>query len=295
MIEVLESESLEELARPELWERASVALESGGVVHLPRLRFETSEGERPLTDPLRPVRLRLRRPRDSGRPTLLYYQPTGRLRGGVPRGMSRRDLKAMMSRFADWSRQLVQTLLPGYAPGAEQEFTTFRPCDRTKAQKLHTDAAILRPTQGRSMLRIFSNVNGVGVPRVWHVGGHFQATAERFAGQLPATVKERIPGAGWVLHHLGLCKGPATPYDHTMRRLRDLMTRDKEYQRDVSRQIVEFPVGSTWLAFTDVALHGALSGQHSLDQTFLVDGSLMRDRERSSLRVLEKLTGRALV
>jgi hypothetical protein len=295
MIEVLESTSLQGLARPDLRERAARALEAGGVVHLPRFRFEIAERERPLVDPSRPVRLWWGEPRKSGRPTLMFDQLSTRLRGGTPRGASRRDIKAMMDRFADWSRALVAELLPGFADGFEQEFTTFRPCLRTTKQRLHMDAATARPTQGRCMLRIFSNVNGAGVPRVWHVGGHFQATAEHFAGQLPAKVREKVPGRGWVLYQLGICKGPATPYDHTMRQLRDLLTGDKSYQRQIPRQRLKFPAGSTWLAFTDVALHGAISGQFSLDQTFLMDPSRLRDPDRSSLRILEKLTGRRLV
>jgi hypothetical protein len=145
------------------------------------------------------------------------------------------------------------------------------------------------------MLRVFRNVNGGGVPRVWQVGGHFESGAERFAPRLPAQVRKRISGASALLHLLGISKGPVTAYDHTMRLLRDLMTHDTEFQSSAPRTIVEFPAGSTWLAFTDLALHGAVSGQHSLDQTFLMNPSGMRDPNRSSLRILERLTGRTLV
>lgn len=295
MIEVLESASLQDLTRAELGERAAAALEGGGVVHLPRLGFEIAPHERPLVDPARPVRLRGDEPRNSGRPTLLYYQRSGRLRGGTPVGMPRRDIKKMLNRFADWSGELVHALLPGYKAGFEQEFTTFRPCARTQKQRLHMDAAIARPTQGRCMLRVFTNVNGAGVPRVWQVGGHFQASAEEFAERIPVKVKKRVRRQCWMLHLRGASKGPATDYDHAMRRLRNLITEDRKYQKRLARETVEFPVGSTWLAFTDIALHGAMSGQHSLDQTFLMDTSLMRQPEQSSLRVLEKLTGRRLV
>jgi hypothetical protein len=200
----------------------------------------------------------------------------------------------MLDRYADWARELVSALLPESAGRLEQEFTTFRPCARSQRQKLHMDAAIARPTQGRCMLRVFRNVNGGGVPRVWQVGGSFEAAAERFVPCLPARMRESIPGASALFQILRISKGPATAYDHCMRRVRDLMTSDMEYQRCASRTIVEFPVGSTWLAFTDLALHGAVSGQHSLDQTFLMDPAAMRDPSRSSLRILERLTGRTL-
>lgn len=294
MITVLEAKQLDDLESPELRERALETLESGGVVHLPELGFEPTRQEQPLVDPARVVSLRWGKPRASGRPTLLFYQRRGQLRGGRLRGVSRRQVKLMLGRFADWARDLVLTLLPDYASSLEQEFTTFRPCLRTRRQSLHMDAAILRPTQGRGMLRLFTNVNGAGVPRVWQVGEPFEAAVRPLVSSLPERIRERPPGSGWLLERLGITKGPATAYDHTMRRLRDLMTEDDAYQRSAPRTIVEFATRSSWLAFTDLALHGAVSGQHSLDQTFLLPVSGMRHPERSSLRILERLTGRSL-
>ena len=293
MIEIFEAKDLTELAA--VREHARATLENGGVVHLPNLAFELDVREREIVDPERPLSLRLGKARNTGRPTLLFHQRTGRLRGGALKGVPSRDLKGMLSRFADWARHLVQTLLPDSADQLEQEFTTFRPCARSKTQALHMDAASARPTRGRCMLRVFRNVNGGGVPRVWQVGGHFESGAERFVPRLPAQVRERIPGVSALLHLLGISKGPTTAYDHTMRLLRDLMIHDTEFQSSAPRTIVEFPAGSTWLAFTDLALHGAVSGQHSLDQTFLMNPSGMRDPNRSSLRILERLTGRTLV
>lgn len=293
MIEIFEAQDLTELATVRT--RVRETLDHGGVVHLPHLAFDLHPREQEIVDPERPLSLRLGKARNTGRPTLLFYQRTGRLRGGTLAGVPTSDLKGMLNRFADWARHLVWMLLPDSAHQIEQEFTTFRPCARSRKQALHMDAAIARPTQGRCMLRVFRNVNGGGVPRVWQVGGHFEAGAERFATRFPAKVRERIPGASALFHLLGISKGPATPYDHTMRLLRDLMITDKEFQRSVPRTSVEFPAGSTWLAFTDIALHGAVSGQHSLDQTFLINPAVMRDPNRSSLRILERLTGRALV
>lgn len=293
MIELFAAKDLTELVA--VREHAREILENGGVVHLPNLAFELTLREQEIVDPERRLSLRFGNARNSGRPTLLFYQRTGRLRGGALKGVPSNDLKGMLNRFADWARYLVLTLLPNSADQLEQEFTTFRPCARSKTQALHMDAALARPTQGRCMLRVFRNVNGGGVPRVWQVGGHFESSAERFAPRLPAKVRERIPGASALFYLLGISKGPATTYDHTMRLLRELMTTNKEFQGSAPRMTVEFPAGSTWLAFTDLALHGAISGQHSLDQTFLMNPVGMRDPNRSSLRILERLTGRTLV
>ena len=58
---------------------------------------------------------------------------------------------------------------------------------------------------------------------------------------------------------------------------------------------MEFPAGASWIAITDLVLHGAMGGQHSLDRTFYLPVEAMNDPSRSSLRILERLTGEALV
>ena len=295
MVETFEAESLEELANPEMRKRALEVLESGNIIHLPNYSFQVTECDRPLVDPENLAKLRRGKPRASGRPTLLYHQGSGSLRGGSLQGVSKRDIKSLLSRYADWSRELAMALLPAYGPTLEQEFTTFRPCERTRPQGLHMDAAMARPTQGRCWMRVFNNVNLGGVPRRWQVGEHFEQFAERFVPRLPDKVGDRFPGASPMLQLLGIAKGRATPYDHTMRALRDMVMKDAEYQKTVGRTEVEFSRGSTWIALADIVLHGALAGQHSLDQSFLFPATAMQDPEGSSLRILERLTGRALV
>lgn len=295
MIETFEAESLQDLASPEMRKRAVEVLESGDIIHLPNCSFPVAERDRRLVDPKNLVALRRGKARPSGRPTLLYHQRSGSFRGGSLQGVSKRDILLLLDCYADWSRELVLALLPGYGPTLEQEFTTFRPCERTRPQGLHIDAAMGRTTQGRCWLRVFNNVNLGGIPRRWHVGEHFEQFAKRFAPRLPDKVGDRFPGASPILQLLGITKGRATQYDHTMRALRAMMMKDAEYQKTVERTEFEFPKGSTWIALTDIVLHGALSGQHSLDQSFLFPVSAMQNPEGSSLRVLERLTGRALV
>ena len=293
MIEVLDAGDVAQLRDPRARVLARDTLEDGRVLLLPNLVFPLLDHERAFLDPANTVRLRFRKAGKNGRPTLLYDQSTGRLRGGRPIGLNARQLRDLMGRYADWSRGLVSTLLPHTTDVLEQEWTTFRPARRSSTQNLHMDAAIARPTQGRCWLRVFRNVNP-SVPRVWQVGGNFESAARRVVQRLPVHVREQYPGVSALLHLFGYAKGPATSYDHTMRALRELIFRDPEVQRTAPRQIVEFPAGATWLAFTDLALHGAMAGQHSLDQSFLIERSSMRDPARSSLGILEQLTGRSL-
>jgi len=293
VIEVLETSDVAELRDPRARELARDTLEAGRVLLLPKLPFPLRDHEHAFLDPANQVRLRFRKAGANGRPTLLYDQATNRLRGGRPIGLNSHQLRDLMGRYADWTRQLVETLLPHTAGVLEQEWTTFRPAKRSTTQNLHMDAAIARPTQGRCWLRIFRNVNE-SAPRIWQVGGNFEPAARHVAPRLPARVREQYPGVSAALRVLGVAKGRATAYDHTMRALRELIMHDREFQQSAPRQIVEFASGATWLAYTDLALHGAMAGQHSLDQSFLIERSSMRDPGRSSLGILESLTGRSL-
>ena len=101
----------------------------------------------------------------------------------------------------------------------------------------------------------------------------------------------------WLLHRLGVAglRRTRTAYDRLVADIRRLAKSDDQYQTTAPRQLVEFPVGSSWIALTDLAVHGAISGHHSLDQTFFLPVSAMREPERSSLRILERMTGRTLV
>lgn len=142
-----------------------------------------------------------------------------------------------------------------------------------------------------NILRVFCNVDPANRPRRWQVGEPFERFANRYVGSIP------LRSVGWseaLLARLGLV-GPKAPYDQLIADLRSAGRREKEYERTAPREIIEFPCGSTWIAITDLVLHGGLSGQHSLDQAFFLPAAGMRDPSRSSLRILERMTRRQLV
>ena len=76
--------------------------------------------------------------------------------------------------------------------------------------------------------------------------------------------------------------------------LHDAAKRDEEYQRSSAQIKFCFPAGSTWICYTDQVMHAALAGQYVLEQTFHLDIDAMVAPERSPLRILERLRGRAL-
>ena len=274
---------------PELQRRAIDALEQGKVLWFPALAFALEESEQALLSPAL----------SDGKAKNISLDPaTGACQGmnAAPELAAR--VAAMMERFARAATDLIIGLFPGYGSGLERARTSYRPVEiegrRYSALKddklLHIDAFPSRPTQGRRILRLFTNVDPEGKLRLWHVGEPFEAFARRFA----ARVRPPLPGEGWLLERLGITKGRRGAYDHLMLGLHNDGKRDTAYQLAAAKAALAFPPGSTWLCYTDQVLHAALGGQFALEQTFHLSLEAMADAERSPLRVLERLTGSPL-
>jgi hypothetical protein len=293
-----------DLSAPDLRAGARDALESGAVLLLPGRGFELTESERALiSDAGALMANRKEPPKRTGRPTVIYDPARQRINWHISRvhgkivrawvqPSARPAVRAMCGRFAEWSENLLTELFPAYAAALVQDRVTYRPFERDSTQSLHMDATYGFPTEGRGMLRLFCNVNPAGRPRRWQVGEAFEPFANRFL----ATVRPRNPR--WLpalAGRLGIVGGRPTAYDQMMMDLKRASARDKQYQGDAPRQVLEFPSGSCWIALTDLVLHGAVSGQHSLDRTWFLPVEVMRNPSRSSLRILERLTSRALV
>ena len=98
-----------------------------------------------------------------------------------------------------------------------------------------------------------------------------------------------------MLRLFRITKTTRTPYDALMLQLHDRMKADADFQAHAPQTPVEFPAGSTWVAFTDQVSHAAMAGQYQLEQTFLLPIDAMSAPERSPLRVLERIKGTRLV
>jgi 3-deoxy-D-manno-oct-2-ulosonic acid (Kdo) hydroxylase len=277
---------------PEIRELALETIESGGIVYLPGPTFELTEREQRLVADSS-VTLPTRKERESrnGRPTVIFDPARAKILRARIKGPQRHELEAMMVRFGRWAENLVAELLPSYARGLTRDRITFRPCERANPQGLHVDSSYGRPTEGRGMLRVFSNINPEGRERVWQVGEQFEALARRY---LPTAHIKPPSAASWILGRLGVTNGRRTAYDELMADIRGQVKSDEAYQSIAPRRIVRFAQGSAWIVITDLVLHGALSGQYSLDQTFFLPAQRMREPGRSSLRTLERLVGRSL-
>jgi 3-deoxy-D-manno-oct-2-ulosonic acid (Kdo) hydroxylase len=265
-----------------------MALESGCVLFCPRLPFVVDSSER-----------RIFTPSILGGAKNASFDPrTQRLGATTLTGGDADLLRELMRRFTVAAASLLEGLVPSYHGKLLQARASFRPAEiagrvtswRKDDTRLHVDSFPATPSGGRRILRVFTNVNPEGRPRRWRIGGDFEPVARRFAARL----RIPFPGTGQLLALLRITKTPRSAYDALMLQLHDAMKGDDEFQRTAPQQAMEFPAGSTWLAFTDQVGHAATAGQYQLEQTFLLPVDAMRDPERSPLRVLERLKGRRL-
>jgi len=272
---------------PEQQERAVSVLESGGVLVLPRLKFELSAEE-----------LRFLSPQWSdGKAKNISFEDDG-VRGARGAAGDLAALGRMIERFASQAGGLVSALFPRYAPYVKRARTSFRPQPavgrgvswRKDDARLHIDAFPSRPNHGERILRVFSNVNPAE-DRVWRVGEAFASMAQTF---LPR-IRRQLPGTPALLALLHVTKGLRSEYDHLMLGLHDCAKADLDYQRRCEQQIVRFTPGTTWLCFSDQVMHAAVSGQHMLEQTIHVPPSALYEPEGSPLAILERLCGRRLL
>ena len=274
----------------ELRARAIDALENGNVVYLPRLAFLLKESEGGLLSPS---------VADAKSKNVSLDPASDSIKGTTVPDAERSRLQAMLERFASSAVRLVGDLFPEYAPGLERARTSYRPVEivgrgysALKDDKLlHVDAFPSTPTHGRRILRLFSNIAPDGKSRVWRVGEPFQDFAQKFLPSL-RTQSEIV---SWLLAAVGATKSKRSAYDRLMLGLHDGAKSDSAYQKNSPQVEIAFPPGTTWLCYTDQVLHAALAGQFALEQTFHLDIGHMADPSRSPLKLLEQITGRALV
>ena len=264
---------------------ATAALERGNILFLPNLPFVVERDDRSIFSP------------DilSSSKNTSFDPASGRVGGTTLTGDQFTRLGRLMARFSDSARSLVAGLFPQYQPRITRARASFRPAEiagrRTSWRKddtrLHVDSFPASPVQGRRILRVFSNVNPAGRPRSWRVGEDFPRVADRFAAALSLP----WPGTAAVLQLLRVTKTRRTAYDAVMLQLHDRMKDDRKFQSTCEQEAIDFPSGSTWIAFTDHVSHAAMAGQYQFEQTFLVPVDAMIDESLSPLRILEKLKG----
>jgi len=265
------------------------ALEAGKVLYFPQLGFRLQPEEQALLSPavLSPdVRN-------------ISLDANGRIKGVAGDEARQQAVAAMVGRFRTQAQTLIHGLLPHYVPALRLAPTSYRPAQvetrvqswRADDRRLHVDSFPSRPNYGERILRVFTNVNPQGAPRVWRVGEPFEAVAARF---LPRAK----PYSRWqakLLRALRVTKSLRSEYDHLMLQLHDGMKSDLDYQEKCEQQTVPFPAGSVWVCFSDQTSHAVMSGQYMLEQTLHLPAARQYNPDSSPLAILSRLTGRTLV
>ncbi|AKM30006.1 3-deoxy-D-manno-oct-2-ulosonic acid (Kdo) hydroxylase [Pandoraea faecigallinarum] len=265
-------------------------VEAGKVLYFPHLAFALDTAEQRLLDP---------KIADPKRKNISLDPKTDVLVGVAADAATQRAVHALVKRYYTQACSLVDGLMPEYrgklraAPTSlrlhqvETRQTSWRKDD----SRLHVDAFPSRPNYGERILRVFTNINPAGQPRVWRVGEPFEDVAKRFLPKVPT----QWPGSAWLQNAVGITKRPRSGYDHIMLHLHDGMKADMAYQRDAGQQTMPFPPGSVWICFSDQTSHAVMSGQFMMEQTFFLPAESMVHPECSPLAVLQRLTHRALI
>ncbi|MEG0676998.1 MAG: Kdo hydroxylase family protein [Comamonas sp.] len=271
--------------RPE-W---TAAVEAGKLLYFPSLAFDLTEQEKSL---LRPD---VRDPKARN----ISLNVDGSIKGVAGDEATQQQVAAMVGRFRDQATALIAGLFPDYMPVVRMAPTSYRPSQvETRAQswraddkRMHVDAFPSRPNYGERILRVFTNVNPHGQPRVWRVGEPFEAVAKKF---LPRA-KPYVRWQAKALEMLHVTKSFRSEYDHLMLQLHDGMKGDLDYQQNAPQETVPFAAGSTWVCFSDQAVHAVMAGQYMLEQTLFLPPGSEYDKEASPLAILTRLKGHPLV
>ena len=263
-------------------------LEAGRVLFFPELRFELTPDEQKL---LRPD-VRDEKSRN------ISLRHDGVLAGAAVQGEEKERLAALIGRFRTQACALIDAIAPAYKPSLRLAPTSYRPMQvesrvqswRADDRRLHVDAFPSRPNRGERILRVFTNLNPNGEPRIWRVGEAFEEIARRF-------VPRAKPYVAWqakALKALHVTKSLRTEYDHLMLQLHDGMKGDLDYQRSSPQVEMPFPPGSTWVCYSDQTSHAVMSGQFMMEQTLHLPAQAQVEPAASPLAILERQLGRRL-
>jgi hypothetical protein len=273
---------------PEKQAEWTAAIEAGQVLYFPNLSLQLSPPEQAL---LREDTLK------SGTRNVSLGSD-GVLKHAAGTAEEQKLLADMIGRYRKLALKLADGLFPHYRGALRVAPTSFRPKQvetRTQSvhaddRRMHFDAFATRPTYGERILRIFTNLNPGGVPRVWRVGEPFETVAQRY---LPH-IKPYSPLKAKLLNAVGGTKSVRSEYDHLMFNLHNLMKEDEHYQKTGTVATMPFPPNCVWIAYADLAAHGVASGQYMMEQTLHLAPGGELNPDSSPLAILTRLMGHPL-
>ena len=226
------------------------------------------------------------------------------MHGAGTTGPARERLHTCLRQFSMRAVAFTSDVLIPYQSRWKLDYTSFRPLEEEgrslplhkRNDLLHVDSFPTRPTGGARILRVFVNISR-SKPRVWLTGEPFGDLTARFSDLLELQrFAEKQPNSSFrrIALSLGFGGELHTRYDRFMLHFHDWLKENSEYQRNAAATRLEFPPLSCWMVFTDTVPHAVLSGQHALEQTFIVPIGAMVEPDVAPLRVLERMSGKPL-
>ncbi len=280
--------------------KCSRALEQGNILFFPQVPFPFSEEDR--RNLLNAVQTSSDLHKNIAyRPKLDRVSGLGDSQAGVEE-----QVRTSLRHFSEQSAKFLGDLFPHYREKWRLDYASFRGIEeegrdlswKKRNDLLHTDAFPTRPTNGDLILRFFANINP-SRERVWVTSDPFEKTAEQYAAD--AGLQAAAAGGHSPLRYLriaakavGLPVLDRSPYDQFMLGFHDYLKGNEAYQRDCPKYRFSFPAGSAWMVFTDVVPHSVLSGQHAVEQTFIISKDSLAERELAPVHILERLSKQRL-
>ncbi|MGH9328318.1 MAG: Kdo hydroxylase family protein [Terriglobia bacterium] len=238
---------------------------------------------------------------------IAYKPDRDRVQGFTPGSAEAEPLRRIMRSYSQAVTGFLADFLLPYRRRWRLDFASFRPIQeegrtlpiQKRNDLLHVDSFPTRPSNGHRILRVFTNLNPEH-SRVWLTGEPFDALVRQYgeaAGLGRLRAKARSPAHAAVrrvtrfARAFGIPLIDRPPYDEFMLGFHHYLKKNREYQERCPKSKWEFPPLSTWLVFTDMVPHAALSGQYALEQTFLIDRQALLRPQKAPYRVLEELAG----
>jgi hypothetical protein len=214
-----------------------------------------------------------------GRKDLSFDPQTGSLGGSPSSSAEQQRLASILTAFSQGATAWAISAFPVFANGLVKDRVTLRTQEEaTRALRLtsrndllHIDNFPTRPTNGRRILRVYTNINPTD-PQVWAISERFPQLVVRYAARhhLPArSIEEWLSPSKSFIRMFGIGAGRSN-YDSWMLRLHHFLKQDEAFQIHAPRRLIAFPPGAMWALFSDGLAHAQLRGRFSLEHSYFV-------------------------
>lgn len=267
-------------------------LEQGEVLFFPRCPFPLPEG------PDREFLLQQQIRRLTAKH--ITYDPARDTVAGFRRTSTEQAqrLRGLLASFSESVTAWLTATLPHYQGGLQRDRASYRSEEEAtrrlrhsaRNDLLHIDSFPNRPSLGRRILRIWSNIHP-SEPRVWVTSDLLSRVLERYGRALGVSLREKQSWLTLLRQGLLGLLMPGRPqrsaYDSFMVRLHNALKLNDEFQERSPKRLWIFPPGSAWMLFTDARTHAELRGRFALEHSFFVDPRALVCPEHSPVTLVD--------